>query len=542
MRLRGAHLLLAAALVGSGTLLFSYACRLSFIGDEWQLMIGRKSWGADAFLEPFNENLIVGIAAVYKVGLALFGMESALPFYVVSISLFLICAVLLFVYLERRVGGWAASIAAVLVLFLGAAHEDLFWAFQMGFFGSIAAGLGALIALDRDDRAADGLACGLLLVSLAFGSVGLAFVAAAIADLALGRRPRRRRAYVSLVPLAAYAAWLLSWGPSTGGQVSPETALRTPLYVFEAAAAGIVSLLGREPFTASGHPPVIAEALVAIVIVAAGFRLARTGSVSRGTGIALVLALSFWVLIGLDRTPAGRFALPSRYQYPSAVFILILTAELLRGLRIPRPVAAVTAIVCAAAVVGGISMMDFYFPTLWKPYSDQTRLNLAALEIGRPGIASRFTVAFQSFHSTAGAYFAATDRFGSPAYDEAELLNRSGSDRIYVDRTLAEALGIGLVRDSPGGGPRLCRTVGARRGVQTTAVGPGAFTLTDLGSRASRVHLGRFADGFPVGLGQIPPRQTRTLVIPGDASRRRWRLATLHQPLRLCRARAEVAT
>lgn len=424
MRLRGAHILLVAALATSAALLFSYVSRLSFIGDEWELMIERRDWSAEAFLEPFNENLIAGITLVYKAGLALFGMDSTLPFYAVSIALFLLCAVLLFVYLERRVGSCAASLGAVLVLFLGAAHEDLFWAFQMGFFGSIAAGLGALVALDREDRTGDRVACGLLLVSLAFGSVGLAFVAAGLADLALGRRPRRQRAYVTLVPLAAYAAWWLGWGQSAGGEVSLDSILGTPRYVFDAASGGLVSLLGRDPIADSAHPPLIAQVLLVVLIVAAALSLARRHEISRGIAVALALALSFWILIGLNRTAGDRFALSSRYQYPSAVFILILAAELLRGVRIPRLGTAALVVIVAAAVVGGISTMDRHFPQ-WKSMSDQIRLNLSELEAGRPCVPPGFKVSFPpSTSSTAGAYFATAERFGSPADDETALQPR----------------------------------------------------------------------------------------------------------------------
>jgi hypothetical protein len=94
---------------------------------------------------------VVGPALVYKLLQTFFGMSSAMPYYAVSISLFLTSAVLLFAYLRSRVGDWLALLAAVLILFLGAAFEDLLWAFQLGYFASAAAGLGMLLALDRED-------------------------------------------------------------------------------------------------------------------------------------------------------------------------------------------------------------------------------------------------------------------------------------------------------------------------------------------------------------------------------------------------------
>src|SRR5215218_261176 len=129
--------LLVVALAASATLLLSLTSRLTFVGDPWELLAGRPDWSFDTFLKPFNEHPIVIPALIYKLLLTLFGMESALPFYIVSISLFLLCAILLFLFLRRRIGDWGALAAALVVLFLGAAYEDLLWEFQMGFFGSM---------------------------------------------------------------------------------------------------------------------------------------------------------------------------------------------------------------------------------------------------------------------------------------------------------------------------------------------------------------------------------------------------------------------
>ena len=123
MRARTPTLLLTVAVAASGGLILNYARHLTFISDDWRVMTSREGWGPDALLKPFNEHLIVGPTVVFKALVELFGMDSALPFFVVSIVLFLICAVLLYLYLVPRVGEWAALIGAVLILFLGAAYR-----------------------------------------------------------------------------------------------------------------------------------------------------------------------------------------------------------------------------------------------------------------------------------------------------------------------------------------------------------------------------------------------------------------------------------
>ena len=175
---------LAIAVVISAILLVSLDSHLTFNADDWELLVVRKGWSPGTFLDPFHEHVVLAPALIYKTLLAFFGMSSALPFYLVSISLFALTAVLLFSYLRPRIGNWLAFFFVVPLLFLGAASEDLLWAFQMGFFGSMAAGMGMLVALDRKSSKGDRIACALLLLSLAFSSLGIAIALVMLSSLA----------------------------------------------------------------------------------------------------------------------------------------------------------------------------------------------------------------------------------------------------------------------------------------------------------------------------------------------------------------------
>jgi hypothetical protein len=536
VRARTPILLLAVALAASAALVLSYDRHLTFLGDDWRVLTSRDGWSAHVLLKPFNEHLILLPTVAFKVLVELFGMGSALPFYLVSISLFLLCAVLLYVYLVPRVGEWAALVGAILVLFLGAAYEDLFWAFQMGFFGSVAAGLGALIALDREDDRGDRWACGLLFVSVACGGVGIAFVAAALADLGFGRRPRRRRTYVALLPLASYVVWRAVWGQTAGSQISVETVRGLPVYVFEAAASGTASLLGREAIDSHNNAPLLAALLLAVLLVVAAVRIGRTRELSRGLVVALALALSYWILIGLTRSGDGRLALSSRYQYPSAVFILIVASELLRDVRVPRVAAVVTALVTATAIVGGISVMNDHYRIRWSPAAVEIRLTTTALDIAGPSALPDKDVSFPpSVSIPAKRYLRAADRYGSLSYSVRELMERPEVERERVDDGLSDLLGIRL--GTAVGGPRLreCKRVppaGPGAGAQ---LGPGTVTIANTGSAAAEPLLRRFGTDFGVHLDPIPMGALRALEIPADRSSRRWRIAATAGTLGLCR-------
>ena len=98
----------------SGALLLHLDSQLTFIADDWELLVARDGLSVATVFEPFHESIVVGPALVYKLLQSVFGMSSATPFYVVSISLFLTSAVLLFALLRVRVGDWLGLPGGVL--------------------------------------------------------------------------------------------------------------------------------------------------------------------------------------------------------------------------------------------------------------------------------------------------------------------------------------------------------------------------------------------------------------------------------------------
>jgi len=128
---------LAAAL--SAVLLLSLQAQLSFAVDEWAFVLGRRDFTLDAFLDPHNEHIAISHVAVYKALMALFGIDSPRPFQVVSTSMFLLSASILYLFMRRRVGGWLALALMLPILVFGPATDNLVWPFQLAFSGSMAA-------------------------------------------------------------------------------------------------------------------------------------------------------------------------------------------------------------------------------------------------------------------------------------------------------------------------------------------------------------------------------------------------------------------
>ena len=72
-------------------------------------------------------------------------------------------------------------------------------------------GIGALLAIERADRRGDVVACALLLASLAFAEIALAFAAGVLVAIVLQRGPWRRL-WIIAVPVLLYAVWYVSFG------------------------------------------------------------------------------------------------------------------------------------------------------------------------------------------------------------------------------------------------------------------------------------------------------------------------------------------
>lgn len=530
---------LAIAVVASGILLISYDSQLTFIADDWMLLVKRHGWSADYFLHPFHGSIVAGPAVTYKLLQEAFGMGSATPYYCVAIAAFLASAVLLFVYLRRRVGDWLALLAAILILFLGAAFEDLLFAFQIGYFAAAVAGLGALIALDREDDRGDAIACGLLAVAVAFSSVGLAVVAGAVADLALGRRPRARRSYVALVPIGLYVLWWLGWGHVAGQHVSGHNILTTPEFVFKAASAGIVSVFGLA--TGDGSEPsqphlIWGEIVLVGGLIAIAARIVKDGKVSRGLGLALALSFAFWILAGVNRD-VSRLPTSSRFQFPSAIFVLLIAAELLRGIRVPRLVVVAAAIGTGVAAIAGISLLQREHEERWAPYADSLHSSLAAIEIAGDSANPQFPVFFPpDIEAPARWYLSAAREFGSPAFSAAELEGRPATERASADLTIAQAQGLALVPRRPADRTLRCQALEASAaGYTGVTLLRGGFTLTNRGGTEAEVLLSRFADEVSVVLGTVPGGGSTSLEIPLDNSSRPWNLWLRGEgPVRLC--------
>ena len=519
-------LLLGAGAAASAAVLLALGSKLTFLLDDWEFLLYRPGFTAHSILDPHGEHISIAPILIYKALLATVGMDSSLPYLAVDVALVVATAFLLFVYLRRRVDPWLALLAAAVILTLGPAYDDLLWDFQMGFTGSLACGLGAILMLERGDGRGDALACGLLTVGVTFSSLGLPFIVAAAVDVAL-RGDRLRRLYVVAVPAFLYAVWWAGWGHTADTAFSLHNVATTPEFIFDAAAGVFASLFGLVQTSAGvaaaqfdwGKP-----LLVAAVGIGA-WRLHRIGRVPRDLWIALALAATFWILAGFNVKP-GRGPTESRYLLPGAVFVLMIAGELLRGVRVPRVGVVIAYVAGVAVVASNLSVLhDAYLA--YRNTSDLIKADLGSLEIARDRIVFPVrldeNIADTAYVGvTSSAFLPAADRYGSPADDPAQIAAAPEPARVAADKVLGRALFIGLT--PPRAPLRNCRRVPAPG--EILRLPPGGLGIRSSRLAGAQLSLRRFATGsFPVILPPLAPGQARVLRIPTDRATEPWELA-----------------
>lgn len=509
-------LMLAAAVViqhaGHGTIFFY---------DEWDFITNRRGVNADSMLRGHNGHLSVVPVAVYKVLLQTAGLDVYWPYRLTLVAVHLVACGVFFVVVRGRVGDAAALCGTALLLFLGSAADDLIWAFQIGFVGSIAAGLGMLLALDRQTTRGDLAAAVLLAVTLSCSSLGVPFVAIAVVEIG-ARRDLRRLARVLAAPLALYLAWRLAYGESDlmAGNLDD-----TPAYAFQMLAAALGGLTGL------GAPAGPTLALAALLGLGAAIALRPPSP--RMLGL-IAGAAALWALTALAR---AELADPgaSRYIYASVVLVLLTAAELWpRGVELRGRLLAVAGIVTAIAVLGNLLPLNQKAAGL-RANSENVKARLTALELTGGASPDDFRPAPQEAPQiSAEPYEAAIAAFGSPADGEAELARDIEPDRAVADAVLAQ-----VVPPVPQPFPRSRKLTGCTAfaaGGDIPLPPEGGIVLAADGAAGAPVQvlLRRFADGTLASpLSTLAPGDRIEVRTAPDAVERPWAVRVTG-PVRAC--------
>ncbi len=543
---RAPYLLLLVALVAATALLIALSSSLTFYQDTWAFLIQRRPFDARAFFEPHNEHIVVIPVAIEKALVGIFGMTSALPEYIVLDVLLAVTALLVFVYLRRRLGPWPALLGTIALLFLGPAWEVLLWPFEIALVGSAMAGVGMLLALEREDRRGDVSACLLLSLAIGFSSLGLPFAVGAFVDV-LQRRRRRGlgRLWVPGVGVALYAVWYLAIGHEAKSEITAHNVLHSPVFVGEGLSASVGALTGLTALAGEpGARPWLGFAALVAIVLAIAWVIRRPPAFSSRFWPLAATAVSFWFLAAFARASGARDATAGRYMHVGAIFVLLGAADLLRGARFGTRALLAGAAVVAAAVALNLGELEDGHDFL-EEQTTLARADTGALEIARRTAGPAFYLAPEwagtpsLIDINAPEYFPAVDEHGSPAYTPDQLARAPELGRVHADLTLAAALPIttsARAGAAPAAGACAIVPGEAGSGGREFRLAPGVTRIGLAAGPPATLALRRFAVGeYPVVTPAPPGGSVTELTIPADRSSRPWFLRVqAGQKVRVC--------
>jgi hypothetical protein len=307
-----------------GAVLLFLGRSLTFWFDDWTFVTFSGS-GWDYF-RPHNEHLIALPLALFRATFAIVGLQSYLPFLVELIALHLLAVTAAYLLMRRRVGPAWATVLSVPVLFLGAGAENLYWAFQATFVGSVLFGLLALVFVEAGGRRSALIASLMLLGSVLCSGMGLFFVVAVFVRTVLDAG-LRRRVLVVVPSVAAYAAWYVAFGRAAVGD---QGAIAGPLglakFVGRGLGHSIAAVVGLDALpgsTALGLGVFFALVVATVLGSLRGRRLALAGG-------CLLGLVAMYAAVGLVRADLDdSYETRSRYTYVAAFFLVLVLVDLL---------------------------------------------------------------------------------------------------------------------------------------------------------------------------------------------------------------------
>jgi hypothetical protein len=509
--------------------------------DEWGLVTTRLDGDPDAYLEPHNEHLLLVPVVIFKALLATVGLDDYWLYRLALALVHLTCVALLFTIVQRRRGPAVAAIASAPILVLGSSSEVLLFPIDVGFAASMAAGLGALLALDGRSRGGDVAACALLVVSLASSGLGVSIALGVLVEV-VWDRDRWRRLWVVALPGALYGAWYLAYNLDPNRQGPLEYA-EAPEFALRVAGAAVAGLLGIPEYETGGTwarwwATRVGVGLVLAAAAALVWLVIARRALSGRLAMLVVTLGSYWAALGVSRAYTDAPGAP-RYIYAGAILVVLIAVEATRRMRIPRAALAGLAVVALVATAWNARWLEWNGDR-YREKAGLTEAELGALELMRGDVDPGFKPILRpAYPMVAGGYFAAVDRLdGSVAATGPELVRMSPAERTAADAVLVR----GALRRVPDtrATRRFLRASGAAvppppachaaRSV-TLAVPPRWVAIRPQGGSVT-VGVGRFGPGVT----EIAPVAEPTLLLARRGSSSvPWRLRlAAAQPFRVC--------
>ncbi len=357
-----------------------------FFGDEWDFILRRGLHHAQyGLLRPHNEHWSTLPILWWRATYSVYHLHTYWPYLFGLFATHLVVVHAAWRLMRRsQVGApLATGVALVLGLF-GAGSENLSWAFQVGFVGSLAAGLLLLLLVDdTGERRRVALVATGAVASLMLSGISVVMVVA-VGLAALARWGWRKAAAMTAPAAAVYLVWLKFCGRV--GLEGGTSALHggpgdIPRYVW----GGMAATLGA-PFKSQHIGDALLVALLVVVVV-------RGADWWRRAPLVLALAAASPIMLAVISQGRGAVQSPAapRYLYLCAAMLLPLIAFAAQQVvRDDTPRVALALVACA--LLTGLGTNEL-FDSLHFDRNVELTLRgqmLAALSLGGEHLVSQF--------------------------------------------------------------------------------------------------------------------------------------------------------
>lgn len=310
-----------SAIVVAVPIIFYQGRNQWFFFDEWDYLV-QRGVNVQDLMRPHNEHWGTIPMLIYRGLYSLVGIRSYKPYQASLIGMHVVSAILLRAVMRRgAVAPWIATTVATAFLLFGSGRQDIVWAFQIHFTGSLAFGLAHLLCADHEgepDRR-DGFGLGFGLAGLMCSAVGPVMVG--VVGLAVLLRRGPKAAALHVVPLGlVFLTWWWSFG--RGNYDKPAGARGALDYAWHGLTNCFVRI-GQSP----GVGLVLALALFAGAVLA--LRPPNVVESLRRWGLPLALAtgaLALLLVTGFGRAGSTGNDVPQATRYVYLIGALLFPA------------------------------------------------------------------------------------------------------------------------------------------------------------------------------------------------------------------------
>lgn len=507
----------------------------TFTGDEMVWVATSPGMSVESLLSAHGGHLQLIPRLVYRGMLEVFGFDYW-AYRLLTVLASWLTVTLLFTWLVRRLPRLVALAPCLVLLVFGSDALHVIQGNGFTILVSVAAGLAALLMLDRDDRRGDAMAMLFLLIGVLTYGVALAFVAGVAVKVLVERRYRRW--WVPAVPAAVYVIWWL-WADQTNagqgeGTASISNLLLVPSWAFQAVGSSADALTGLSFDFSTGAAPSFAFAapLALLVIAFVGLTFARPEA-RRGLVTVLAIGLALWTLQALVAAPqqGGRVPSDARYLLPGAVVLLMIVMESARRITWTPIVVAAVWLVAIAGIGTNLKLLAAE-GAAFRAQAVVFKDNVGAVALGFEAVPRPDVPRTELVTTQPGVMVGMSDLpWGSFGTDPGDLPARPPEVRARLDRMLATVLGVELSA-APGQAVACRRVEAGPDGVVKGSLPPGGAVLET--PVATAIRIGRFSDAAVLPVGKLAPRTRESLRIPADSFDRPWTVGARAPWLRIC--------